>query len=217
MPPTTHYRRLLRRLFGLSITLPIVFVVGVNLYIQLPGRPPAPDPAATVGYFAYGSNMNDRYFTRVRGIHRAASQMAALPDYTVTFNLEGMSALEPAFANLQAKSGATAYGVYHRLSSDELSRIIGSEGDSYDVRDVTVTFRDGTTALAKTLVSPPSLETPALPSRRYLAYMHEAALHYDLPPHVVAQYDPAQGAYIPILSECFGAVIQTAVWLFART
>ena len=208
---------ILRWLAGLIIGLPLAVVLGVNLYIQLPGQPPVPDAAATVGYFAYGSNMNDRYFTRVRGIHRAESRMAALADDAVTFNLDGMPPLEPAFANLAAAPGATAYGVYHRLREDELARIIGSEGDSYAIREVTVSFQDGSTAQARTLISAPSLTTPALPSRRYLNYMHEAALRYEMPPEVIERYDPAQGAYIPVISECFGALIQTAVWVFART
>ena len=208
---------ILRWVVGLIFGLPIAIVLGLNLSFQLPGKAPVPDPAATVGYFAYGSNMNDRYFTRVRGIDRAQSRMAALADYAVTFDLDGMPPLEPAFANLTAAPGAMAYGVYHRLREDEFARIIDSEGDAYAIRDVTVTFQDGSTAQARTLISKPSLVTPALPSRRYLNYMHEAALHYEMPPEVVERYDPAQGAYFPVLSECFGALIQTAVWVFART
>ena len=32
----------------------------------------------------------------------------------------------------------------------------------------------------------------------------------------VYRYDPQRGAYLPVLSEFFGALIQTAVWVFAR-
>lgn len=182
-------------------------------------QPPLlPEPSAEVveGYFAYGSNMNDRYFTRVRGITRTSSEMASLPDYAVKFNLSGIPILEPSFANLVPEQGSTAYGVFHRLPSGELDRILGSEGESYTVRLVTVYLNDGSTAMAKTLISDPSLDSPISPSKRYLNYMYEAAETYNMPQEVVERYNPGQGAYIPVVSECFGAVIHTAVWVSAR-
>lgn len=203
-------------LAALCVALPASFVLGVNFYIQLPPQSPEPGIEPVVGYFAYGSNMNDRYFTRVRGIVRSSSQFASLPNYTVAFNLNGIAKLEPSFANLAPQEGAIAFGVFHRLPDGELERVLGSEGDSYNVRDVTVILKDGSTAIAKTLISEPSLPSPVTPSRRYLEYMHEAALFYDMPPDVIERYDPEKGAYIPIVSEVFGAAMHTAVWLFAR-
>jgi len=160
--------------------------------------------------------MNDRYFTRVRGIVRSSSELASLPDHKVAFNLNGIASLEPSFANLAPEEGATAYGVFHQLPAGELERIVGSEGDNYAVRDVTVQLEDGSTAIAKTLISKPSLELPVTPSSRYLGYMHEAALHYDMPDDLIERYDPDKGVYIPVVSDIFGATMQTAVWVFAR-
>jgi len=210
------HRSRLKWLAGLFIGLPASFVLGVNLYIMLPSQSPEPSAEFAVGYFAYGSNMNDRYFTRVRGIVRNSSEMASLPDYTVAFNLNGIPYLEPSFANLAPEKGATAYGVFHRLPVGELDRVLGSEGDSYNVREVTVYLKDGSTAIAKTLISDPSLEAPKTPSKRYLGYMYEAAQTYDMPPEVVERYDPDKGAYIPVISELLGAAMHTAVWVFAR-
>ncbi|PLW67783.1 gamma-glutamylcyclotransferase family protein [Pseudohalioglobus lutimaris] len=209
-------RSWLKWLVGLCIGVPASFVLGVNLYIQLPPQSPEPHLESVVGYFAYGSNMNDRYFTRVRGIVRSSSEMASLPDYEVAFNLNGIPSIEPSFANLAPAKGGRAYGVFHRLPAGELERVLGSEGDSYNVRTVTVYLKDGSTAIAKTLISDPSLELPVTPSKRYLGYMHEAALAYDMPPEIIARYNPDQGAYIPVVSELFGAAMHTGVWVFAR-
>ena len=214
--PESTRRSWLTWFIGLSFGLPASFVLGVNLYIMLPSHSPDPGAESVVGYFAYGSNMNDRYFTRVRGIVRTSSEMASLPDYTVAFNLDGIPYLEPSFANLAPEKGATAYGVFHRLPAGELDRVLGSEGDSYNVREVTVYLSDGTTALAKTLISDPSLDTPTTPSRRYLAYMHAAALTYGMPPEIVERYNPDKGVYVPVISELLGAAMHTAVWVFAR-
>lgn len=215
--PLRFWRRSwLKWLIGLSFVLPTSFVLGVNLYIMLPSQLPNPETESVVGYFAYGSNMNDRYFTRVRGIVRTSSEMASLPDYIVTFNLDGIPYLEPSFANLAPEIGATAYGVLHRLPAGEFDRILGSEGDSYNVREVTVYLKDGSTAIAKTLISDPSLDTPTTPSKRYLGYMHEAALTYDMPLEIVERYNPNKGIYVPVISELLGAAMHTAVWVFAR-
>ena len=54
------------------------------------------------------------------------------------------------------------------------------------------------------------------PSRRYLAYMHEAALTYGMPPEIVERYNPDKGVYVPVISELLGAAMHTAVWVFAR-
>ena len=209
-------RALLRWCLALLVIAPACFVLVINLMITLPPHPAIPSADGTVAYFAYGSNMNDRYFTRIRGITRVSSELASLPGYAVRFNLDGIAGLEPAFANLAAEDGATAYGILHRLPAGELSKIVGSEGDSYNVHEVTVYRRDGSTVTAKTLVSDPSLDIPETPSRRYLGYMHEAAQTYGMPTEVIDRYDPENGAYIPVVSELFGAAMHTMVWITAR-
>lgn len=178
--------------------------------------PPEPATGETVAYFAYGSNMNDRYLTRVRGVTRISSEIATLPGYSVQFNLDGFDGLEPSFANLSPEPDAVAYGIMHRLPSGEFDKISSSEGSGYDIREVTVFLRDGSEVVANTLISRPSLDQPEIPSRRYLGYLHEAAEYYDFPPEIVNAYDPQKGAYVPIISETFGAAILTAVWVKAR-
>lgn len=206
----------LRWFLALFFIAPVCFILGINLMITLPPLPAVPSEGETVAYFAYGSNMNNRYFTRIRGITRVSSEIASLPGYAVRFNLDGIAVLEPSFANLSAEEGATAYGILHHLPTGEFSKIIGSEGDSYNVHEVTVFRRDGSTVTARTLISDPSLDIPETPSRRYLGYMHEAAQTYDMPPEVIERYNPANGAYVPVVSELFGVAMHTMVWITAR-
>ena len=205
-----------RWILAIAIVVPASFVLAINLLVSLPAHPPVPSAGEAIAYFAYGSNMNDRYFTRVRGVTRVSSESATLPGFAVRFNLSGIDGLEPSFANLAAEDSAIAYGILHRLPTGEFSKIVGSEGDSYDVREVTVFLPDGTSVTAKTLISTPSLDKPVLPSSRYLSYLHEAAIAYNFPKDVVERYDPKRGAYVPVVSDVFGASIQTVVWLSAR-
>lgn len=195
---------------------PLLFVLSVNLLILQAPLPPEPSEATTIAYFAYGSNMNARYLTRVRGVTRVSSEAGVLQDYAVSFDLDGISGIEPAFANLAPGPGSIAYGVVHRLSADEFDKIIGSEGSNYDVQEVKVQLHSGSAVIAKTLISTPSLAAPKLPSRRYLGYLHEAAIDYEFPDQVIESYNPDNGAYIPVLSEVTGAGIHTMVWLAAR-
>ncbi|MEM6484552.1 MAG: gamma-glutamylcyclotransferase family protein [Pseudomonadota bacterium] len=198
------------------VLLIIAVIGGINLYIQLPAKPPIALDSQSVGYFAYGSNMNLRYFTRVRGITPAASQAARLDGYEVVFNLPGLPDLEPTFANLAPAKGQIAFGVLHQISQDDLQSVIASEGPSYRVVDVTVVLADGSTAKAKTLFSAESLKESGVPSRRYLSLLFEAAQNNEFPAAVTDGYDPDEGAYVPVLSELLGALIHTIVWLSAR-
>ena len=207
-----HWRRLLAAL----CVSPLLVVLSINLLILRPPLPPEPSAAPTIAYFAYGSNMNARYLTRVRGVTRVSSEAGMLHDYAVSFDLDGIRGVEPAFANLALRPGAVAHGVVHRLTADEFDKIVGSEGTNYAVQDVEVQLPNGSAVIAKTLISAPSLAAPQLPSRRYLGYLQEAAITYQFPEQVIETYNPDHGAYIPVLSEITGAGIHTVVWLTAR-
>ena len=216
MPQLIPKQPVWRWLLSLSFLIPGTFVLGLNIWFTFPAPPPNSSVPADVVYFAYGSNMNDRYFTRVRGVTRHSSEVAKLPGFEVRFNLEGMTLLEPAFANLSAKSGQVAYGVVHRLPTDQFKKIIASEGPGYGVRDVQVELTDGSTVIAKTLISEPTLSQDGTPSQRYLSFLHEAATDYAFPEAHIHRYNPDNGAYLPVVSELFGAAIQTVVWITAR-
>lgn len=174
------------------------------------------DDTPTVNYFAYGTNMNDRYFSQLRGIPRYTSQAAVLAEYRVSFSILGLPVAEPSFANLSPVPGSIAYGVIHRIREKDFARIVGSEGANYEVVDIVVTLQDGSIETARTLVSPITLSTPVLPSRRYLSYLHEAAIQYGFPAEVIDAYDPHNGRYIPIVSELIGSAIHSVVWITAR-
>lgn len=205
------------KLSVIFLLLPLlVSQVALGWYMSEPESiVPAVD-APMVNYFAYGSNMNDRYFTRVRGISRYASSSATLAGYQVSFDVEGIPWIEPSFANLTAARGSTAYGVVHQIRADDFDRITDSEGGSYKVIEVAVLLPDGSNVMALTLSAPSSLGVPRPPSRRYLACLHEAAVMYSFPDEVVRAYDPQQGRYIPLISELVGAAIHSAAWIAAR-
>ncbi|MEO0436593.1 MAG: gamma-glutamylcyclotransferase family protein [Pseudomonadota bacterium] len=235
-----------RRAIGALALLLVVFVVSINLYIQLPALEPTggasspplassespssesklrgsklpeskpTDSASTVGYFAYGSNMNQRYFTRARGIVPARSQAASLRDYRVVFNLPGLTDLEPSFANLAFSDGANAYGVLHEMSEADLRAVVGSEGASYRVIEVSVELENGTTAPAVTLYSTSIDNNLQAPSRRYLTLLHDAARDRGFPAEAIQKYDPERGTYVPVLSEILGALVHTFIWVAAR-
>ena len=216
MPQLIPKQPVWRWLLSLSFLIPGAFVLGLNVWFTFPATSPDASVPPDVVYFAYGSNMNDRYLTRVRGVTRHSSEAAKLSGFEVRFNLEGMTFLEPAFANLSPKPGHVAYGVVHRLPTDQFNKIIGSEGPGYGLRDVQVVLADGSTLIAKTLISKPTLSQEASPSRRYLSFLHEAATDYAFPEAHVHRYNPDNGAYMPVVSELFGAAIQTVVWITAR-
>jgi len=188
------------------------------LYLHMSNAEPVlqTENREVVYYFAYGSNMNDRYFTRVRGISRYSSAAATVAEYQVSFTIDGIAGIEPAFANLSPSPASVAYGVVHAVSPEDFAHIVESEGSSYKVVEVSCTLRDGSEVIALTLSAPGTLNPPLTPSRRYLTYLHEAAAQYEFPGHVIQSYDPKQGKYIPVISEIFGAAIHTMAWIFAR-
>jgi len=52
-------------------------------------------------YFAFGSNVNTKTFSGVRGIQPSAAYPAVLPGYRLVFNVPGLPYFEPAFASVK--------------------------------------------------------------------------------------------------------------------
>ena len=68
----------------------------------------APDPPTAIRappgshiYFAFGSNVNTKTFSAVRGIQPSAACPAVLPGYRLVFNVPGLPYFEPAFASVK--------------------------------------------------------------------------------------------------------------------
>lgn len=161
----------------------------------------------TTLYFAYGSNMPSRYLTRIRGTGVISSTAAQLKDHRVQFAASGLF-IEPAFANLYPEPGAVAYGVVHEIREADLQRIISSESSSYSMQLVTVTRADsGETDRAWTLVGERRSDE-SIPSQRYLDWMLEGAHEHKLPADYIQTLQVASGYYVPLISECAGAVVQ---------
>ena len=72
--------------------------------------PPVPqlskDPSqpSTVLYLAYGSNLSSETFQGRRGIHPISQTNVVVPELLMTFDLAGLSYLEPCFANTRYRS-----------------------------------------------------------------------------------------------------------------
>jgi len=206
--------------FGsLATALSAVLSLHLLFNAALEAAPPeySPPTEHVEHYFAYGSNMSPQYLARIRGLHSQWSAAAQLEDHEVRFSLEGIPNVEPSFATVTPAPGKIAYGVLHRLSPEDVYRIKQSEGDSYQWQQVQVVVQGEEPISAWTLVTSPASASDQLPSRRYLKTMYDAAVLFGFSEEELQRLDPKQGAYFPILSETVGTVIQTAVWISARS
>jgi hypothetical protein len=210
----------MKRLFiGATFTLAWLFLAAHLYFVHLLSREsplPAPLTEPAIFYFAYGSNMNPNYLTYIRDVRSQWSEAGILRNYELGFGLAGIPGLEPSFANLTPVDGGTVYGVVHRLTSADLARIKGSERNIYGWRTVPVETLEGKTMQAWTLVAGADDSPLAIPSRRYLNIMRDAARRYGFPREQIKRLDSLRGAYQPVLSELVGTFIQSIVWLNAR-
>ncbi len=204
-----------------TLSLTVIIIVAIVTVHTLTLRPFTPALAVASGeyvyYFAYGSNMPARYLTNVRHVAVYDSAPGRLIDHDVQFFVSGLPFLEPAFANLIPAKGRSAFGVLHRIDANSLFRISCSESESYAMAERDVQRLDSSaTVRAWTLVGSPSVAT-AVPSRRYLGLLLEGAEAHDLPLQYSDRLAQAQldGAYTPVLSELFAAVIYARVMLQA--
>ncbi|PCJ19733.1 MAG: hypothetical protein COB04_05340 [Gammaproteobacteria bacterium] len=207
--------RLLRRAVGVLL---FVFIGGLALHLRVVDLLHRPLPApAQVGsadqfYFAYGSNMPTRYLYNVRGVLPAESNPGFINDYEVSFLSSGLRVLEPAFSFLYRSEGKKAYGVLHRVSSEDLVKIKASEGALYQWRTLSVVLNHGQVVGAQTLVRLSPGEA-GVPSERYLNLLIEGATEHGLPSAYIAQLRALPSAYVPVLSELTGAALQAVVMI----
>ncbi len=170
-------------------------------------------------YFAYGSNMSQRYLSKFRNVQVHASHAAALPGYRLAFNLPGIIPFEPAFANLIPDANATAHGVIHRIAIADFPKIFASELENYGLTTVQVHApslnNDHTPTSAQTLTSDDTT-AEAMPSRRYLRLLIAGAVEQGLPEEYIEELRDRQGLYVPFLSECAGAFTKAHVYWNAR-
>ena len=161
-------------------------------------------------YFAYGPNMPRRYLYNVRGVLPAQSDGGFIGGYEVRFLGPGMNGLEPAFAYLLKAEGKKAYGVLHRVSSQDLLRVKESEGPLYEWAILPVTLGNGHVVAAQTLVRLSPGEA-GVPSRRYKRLLIEGATEHGLPSPFVSELNAMPSVYVPVLSDLMGDVMHAFV------
>ena len=164
-------------------------------------------------YFSYGANMSKRYLEKVRNISPASSHNGYMLNYKMVMNLKGPNFIEPAFANICFERDAKVEGVVHELAETDLDRIVASEGETYELVKVPVTFRNKT-VLAKTLRCKGSTTEEFPVSRRYKKILIAAAIENNLSSDYVEFLKSKKSVYYPVLSEIFA--IRVYFWVKVR-
>ena len=157
--------------------------------------------------------MSKRYLEKVRNISPASSHNGYMLNYKMVMNLKGPNFVEPAFANICFEKDAKVEGVVHELAETDLDRIVASEGETYELVKVPVTFRNKT-VLAKTLRCKDSTTEEFPVSRRYKKILIAAAIENNLSSDYVEFLKSKKSVYYPVLSEIFA--IRVYFWVKVR-
>ena len=164
-------------------------------------------------YFSYGANMSKHYLEKIRNITPASSHTGYMLNYKLVMNLKGPNFIEPAFANIRFEKDARVEGVVHELTNSDLDRIVASEGETYELVEAPVTFRN-TTVFAKTLRCKESTTGELPASKRYMKILISAAKENNLSVDYVEFLKSKKWVYYPVLSEIFA--IRVYFWVKIR-
>ena len=134
-------------------------------------------------------------------------------NYKMVMNLKGPNFIEPAFANICFEKDAKVEGVVHELAETDLQRIVASEGETYELVEVPVTFKNQTIP-AKTLRCNASAPEELPASRRYMKILIAAAMENKLSSDYVEFLKSKKSVYYPLLSEIFA--IRVYIWVKFR-
>lgn len=201
----------LKWLFLSLLILFLMVYLSIFLFINRPYTSVFKErPSKVVYYLSYGSNMSSRYLSNIRNINIYESLPVTIGGHEVKFNLKGIPDIEPAFANMIASEGKTSYGVAHLVTPEDLNSIVGSESDSYQIREISVMTLDQKEVNAWALIGEDN-QFNAIPSQRYLDIMVEGAEQHGLDADYIDELRKYDGAYIPIVSEAIGTLIHLMV------
>ena len=128
-------------------------------------------------------------------------------------SLKGPNFIEPAFANICFEKNAKVEGVVHELAEADLDRIVASEGETYELIEAPVTFKNKT-VLAKTLRCKKSTTEEFPASKRYMKILIAAAIENKLSSDYVKFLKNKKSVYYPVLSEMFA--IRVYFWVKIR-
>tara|TARA_B100000925_G_scaffold244029_1_gene193777 strand:- start:55 stop:576 length:522 start_codon:yes stop_codon:yes gene_type:complete len=165
-------------------------------------------------YFGYGSNMSTQYLIKRRKIIPSDSQVACLKDYELIMNMGGPNFLEPSFANIRPSKGSTVEGVIHKISDEDLQKIVNTEGEDYQLVKLSV-YTNGKRKVAYTLIYVTEETKDIPPSKRYLKILINAAKENNLSKAYIESLEERPSVYYPFLSEIFS--IRVYLWVWLRT
>ena len=163
-------------------------------------------------YFGYGSNMSTQYLIKRRKIIPSDSQVACLKDYELIMNMGGPNFLEPSFANIRPSKGSTVEGVIHKISDEDLQKIVNTEGEDYQLVKLSV-YTNGKRKVAYTLIYVTEETKDIPPSKRYLKILIRAARENNLSTTYIKNLEKRPNVYYPFLSEIFSLRVYLWVWL----
>ncbi len=168
----------------------------------------------SIFYFGYGSNMSLEYLQRRRGVYPKESYPGVLKGFRLIMNMEGPVFVEPSFANITKDQNGTVEGVVHLITSDELQKIINTEGENYQLTKLSVKTYDKTVSAQSLIYNASStLDTP--PSRRYMRILIKAAKSSGLSKRYISELEERPYVYYPFLSEIYA--IRVFYWVWSRS
>jgi hypothetical protein len=153
-------------------------------------------------YFSYGANMSKRYLENIRNIRPEASHTGYTINYKLVMNFKGPNFIEPSFANICFEKGAKVEGVVYELKETDFTRIVASEGETYELVEAPASFKNKS-VIAKTLLCNESATEEIPASRRYMKILIAAAIENKLSSDYVEFLKSKKSVYYPVLSEIF--------------
>ena len=148
--------------------------------------------AATLWYFAYGSNMNGTQM-RSRAGDIFEEQAGRLENFELLFNKKARGGT--ATANVRPAAGKTVHGVLYRLSESALRSLDRYEGapEHYRRVEVNVTDGNGNKIAAQVYIATKVERSPLRPAPHYLQSILEGADQRGLPQEYIAEIKKAAG------------------------
>jgi hypothetical protein len=140
-----------------------------------------PSVTTPIWHFGYGSNMKASVM-QGRGITPLEVRWARVHGYVLTFDVFGLPYSEPSMASIApyTKTGEKQYvpdvcGVAYLLSSEDLKRLVGTEGggvayDEIEVEGISWRAEVAEEIRMHTLVAKFPWRPNACPSKRYLVF-----------------------------------------------
>lgn len=167
----------------------------------------------TQWYFAYGSNLCREVREERRALQPLMAQTAVLHNYSLAFNHPGIPVIEPCFANLRASPGSRVFGMVYQLSDVDACKLNNSEGENYQIVDLTV-YADNIGEIdCFSYVSIDTIEGKR-PSRRYLHKIINGASENSLPDAYIDDLRQVATTHIPVVS---GVMDQVSRHILSRS